>query len=1273
VLRSTFPQVGARPVQCIQARGVVQLEEVSLAHLGLSSAESEIERRRAAATQRPFDLELLPLITWSLYRLSEHDHILLHREHHLLHDGWSFFVLLGDLLELYRAAVENRPARLPELRVQLCDFAVAQRRWVETGRFNDQLLFWREKLRNCPPLLALPADRRRPPESSYRGDALRFRLPDDLIHRARAFGREERASFFMTMLAPFVALLARTTGETDVCVGAGVANRRTLETEPIVGMIINNVVLRFDLRESRSLRQQVRSVRDVVLQALDNQDVPFDVVVHALDRPHQDGVHPLCQVFFTSYDGPEPDEHLPGLEVTTEVGLPTFSSKFDLNVILISQAAKGGGKRRGDAASHDQVTLIWEFSTDLFERTTMERMAAHYSTLLREGLAQPDVALPEIALTSAEDRRRLLEISRGESTSYPHDSSLGRLFVQQVAANPAAIALSEGNERLSYGELDRQANRLARQLQTHRAAGEQVVGLLLERGSSAVIAMLGILKTGAAYLPLRPQDPPSRLAALLEEAGAGLVVTRRGLAQRLPPHCAKMVLVDELPDAEPASGPEGDSRVGGDTLACVLFTSGSTGRPKGVEVLHRGIIRLVFGQNYAQFGPGETFLQLAPLAFDASTFEIWGALLHGGTLVIHPEDVPDLGRLEQTIRDHRITTMWLNGSLFNAVIDERPALLRPLRQLLIGGEMLSVPHVRRALALLPATRIVNGYGPTENTTFSCCHPIPGDLAEDIVSVPIGRPLAHSTVYVLDERMQPVPPGVTGHLFVGGDGVARGYRGRPELTAECFLTDPFTTRTGARLYRTGDLGAVLDDGTIQFRGRRDDQVKIRGFRIEPAEVEAVLGGLPGVRRCAIVVRENPDHGKSLCAFVVPDSPGQDTRAWQTRLRELLPSYMVPEQFATLDSLPLTAHGKLDRAALAATAAHVPSVSPGSIAPPRTVLEGEVLKVFQEVLDRRSIGIHDDFFALGGHSLLAIRLAGRLAERLGVGLDLRWLFRTPTVAGLSETMAAAQGGALPAVPWGDYLMPVREAGAGRPVFFVPGGDGDVFAMEVYGRLAGHVPERPFFGLRSTRIDGVACVLQPGVESLASMFVKEIKRIQPCGPYDVAGGCIGGVIAFEMARQLVAGGDTVHRVVLLDTVFPDLHQQIRAWARGACARLRHYLHRLVSLRRGRLGPTGLKIFQFVSRRLPFPEAEAPRELHPVWIRFANLTLRYRPQPYRGKLHLIVSEQNAKRGLDGPWGRVAREGMTVLTVPGDHETYIRANIEATGRMFRVALETET
>lgn len=1267
VLRTTFPQVDGHPVQRIHAHGVVRLEEISLDHLAPAEAHQEIERQRAIITQQVFDMERLPLIEWRLYRISEHEHILLHREHHLLHDGWAFFVLIGDLLELYWATRDNRLPRLLPLNVQIADFAVAQRRWVESGLFEDQLSFWREKLRDAPALLALPADHPRPAEASYKGNSLRFHLEDDLVRLAKNQASRAGTTFSMTMLAPFVALLGRLSGETDLCIGSGVANRRTPESEPIVGMVVNNVVLRFDLRNRRTLNELLDHVREVVLTALDNQDLPFDVVMQSVGGQRHSSANPLCQVFFTTYDGPVHDLDLPNLEITTEVGLPTFSAKFDLNVILLSQSMPGDRKTGPCGRDVEQVTVIWEYSTDLFEQSTMERLLARYLGLLKECLLNPDTPLNEFDWTSEEERHWLFQVARGPTPEYPREASISELFERQAAVRPKATALICGQERLSYGELDRWADSLALRLRADFDPSEQVVGLFFERGPAAVAAMLGIVKAGAAYLPLNPLDPPARLATLIREAGATVVVTCQSLAGRLPQETVRTVFLDAPPDigdvSEIARNRPGS---GGCSLACVLFTSGSTGLPKGVEVLHRGIVRLLFSQDYAHFGPDEIFLQLAPLTFDASTFEIWGALLHGGTLVIHPENVPDLANLGRSILEHGVTTLWLNAGLFNAVMDERPSILRPLRQLLIGGEALSVPHVRRARELMPTVRMVNGYGPTENTTFSCCYPIPVELPKELSSIPIGRPLANSTAYILDERQQLVPPGVTGEIYLGGDGIARGYRGRADLSAERFLPDPFSGTSDAHLYRSGDFGAVLSDGTIQFRGRRDAQVKIRGFRVELSEVESVLEGTPGVQAGAVIVQEDAVRGKSLVAFIVPSGTAPISDVLRTHLSQQLPEYLVPDRFVITEKLPLTANGKLNRAALSAMGATAGIAPARTLVEPRTAQETEVLNVFREVLGRRDIGIEDNFFRSGGHSLLAIRLAGKISERLGVQVGLRLLFQAPTVARLC---AALTEPVQPVAPW-CYLLPVRATGAGRPIFFIPGGDGGAGDMTFYARFADCVPDRPFYGLLSTGMKGENRLLHPTVERLSAAFIEEMRQVQPEGPYDLAGGCVGGIIAFEMARQLAAAGHDLSRVVLIDTGYPTSYLYLRQLVRRTCAQLRFHLQRLLMHRNGQLGRRGQMIYDRISGWLPFAERDAHPGHHPGIFHFAATMFRYQAKPYSGRLHLILSKEFAATAPEKAWGRWAAGGTSVALVPGDHWTYLRDHFDETGAVFRQTLE---
>lgn len=1263
ILRTTFHAHAGRLFQRIHPRGILRLNRNEIG--GVPDSAGHIETWRRGRVHEPIALDQLPLIEWTLFTISPTEHVLLHREHHLLHDGWSFIVLLGDLLELYAARVRRTPPNLPPLPLELGEYADAQRRWIESGALKNQETYWRDQLRDCPESLDLPLDHPRAPRITYAGEALRFDLPAEVVDALKTFSRRTGTTVFMSALSVFAVLLARYAGQADLCIGSGIANRRWKETENLVGMLLNNVIFRLRLQDSPTLRDWVKTVRSVVLQALANQDLPFDRMVQLAGRPRNPAIPPLCQVFFSSYDGAFPHLHQPGLDIDFDAGLPNGGAKFDLNVILIVEP------RPVDAANPrglERVTLIWEYNRDLFEADHMARMTRHFTNLLSQALAHPDEPLDRLPLCDADENAWLERQSAGPVTPYPQNAAVPEIFAAQADRTPEKIAIRAPGQTWSYADLNRQADRLARHLRSHREPGEHVVGLLLERGAPAIAALLGILKAGAAYLPLNPADPPARLNQLIAEAGAARVITRAELADRLSGSGAHPLCIEDLLSREPQLIPDPpDAIPGGDRLACVLFTSGSTGRPKGVEVTHRGILRLVFGQSYAQFGPDETLLQLAPLTFDASTFEIWGALLQGSTLALYPEEVPDLDQLGRTIRENGVTTLWLNAALFNTVIDTQPALLTPLRQLLIGGEALSVKHVRRALTLLPGTRIINGYGPTENTTFSCCYPIPADLPPDLPSIPIGVPLAHSTAHILDAQRQRVPIGVTGEIYLGGDGLARGYRGRPDLTAEKFVPDPFSPRADARLYRSGDLGAVLPDGTIQFRGRRDAQVKIRGFRIEPGEVEAALAQIPGVSASAVVPRENEVAGRSLVAFIIPADAALELDAVRARLRERLPAYLVPDQIRRLDQFPLTAHGKLDRAALkrmAESAESPQAPAPGRAA--RTPREIQILEVFRVVLGRADIGIDDDFFQVGGHSLMAIRLVAGISERLGTPVNLRLLFQAPSVAALC---AALESTPAPAATW-RHLLPVRTTGSRRPVFFVPGGGGGTFDLAFYAKLADYLPDHPFYGLLGTSGEENPNPTPVPVEQLAAACIAEMKQIQPHGPYLIAGICVGGIIAFELARQLAATGAELDRVVLIDTFFPTPYRYGRQLVRRFCSRFRYHLKRRLAPPHGELGRRGQWIYSILSAALPYSEREAHPDHRPATLNFAAAVLRYRPQSFPGQLHLVMSQELAARHPETAWNRYARQGTVLSVVPGNHWTYIRDFVDKTGEAVRKALE---
>ena len=1019
ILRTTFPAADGRPTQVIHPFQPGHLPVVDLQALCESEREAQAQRWIREELRKPFDLTQLPMIRWILLRLSEQETILVHVEHHLVHDGWSFTVFLREVLELYKAFSAGNPSPLPELPIQFADFAHWQRQWLKGKVAEFQLAYWKQKLAGNLPVLALPTDRPRPAVQSFGGAAPRVELPLHLYESLRAFSRREGVTLFMTMLSAFLTLLHRYTGQNDICVGSGIANRRWRETEGLIGMIINNVVLRTDLSGNPRFRELLRQVREVTLAASAHQDLPFEQLVQALQPERDLSRNPLFQAMFSFHDSPMPDLVLPGVSINLVEVLCNGSAKFDLDVIVIPRIERS--VRKNATAEGDGITLIWEYSTDLFDAATITRMVGHYQTLLEGILVDATQPVSDLPLLTEPERQQVFVEWNDTKRNYPCDRCIHELFEAQVERTPGAVAIVFQDKYLTYGELNRRANQLAHYLKKLGVGPEVLVGICMERSLEMIVGLLGILKAGGAYVPLDPAYPKERLAFMLEDTQAPALLTQEHLIIEdgrsriedsdsrfsiLDPQFKVLCLDREWENIARESPENPPSEATADNLAYVIYTSGSTGKPKGVGIPHRGVVRLLFGIDYVYLGAEQTFLQLAPISFDASTFEIWGALLHGARCVLFPGTIPHPGELGEVIHKHGISTLWLTASLFNAVIDQAPEALSRVRQLLIGGEALSAPHVRRALSQLNMTEVINGYGPTETTTFACCYHIARQLNETTCTIPIGRPIANTEVYLLDSNLAAVPVGVTGEVYVGGDGLARGYLNGPELTAERFIPNPFSREPGARLYKTGDLARYLPDGNIEFLGRIDHQVKIRGFRIELEEIETVLADHPGVHQSVAIVREDEPGKNRLAAYVVAKPEFAPTTSdLRGFLKDKLPEYMVPSAFVMLDALPLTPNGKLDRKALPAPDPSRPDLETRFVAP-RTPVEETLARIWTEVLKLEAVGVHDNFFDLGGHSLLATQVVSRMRHALQVEFPLRALFENPTVANLAVHITQIQ---------------------------------------------------------------------------------------------------------------------------------------------------------------------------------------------------------------------------------------------------------------------------
>ncbi|WP_346364369.1 non-ribosomal peptide synthase/polyketide synthase [Bosea sp. (in: a-proteobacteria)] len=1076
-LRTRFPAPAGQPVQVISPPAPAAMPVIDLTALAAGGRGRESRRLATAEVARPFDLTRGPLLRSTLVRLAGQEASLLVTMHHIVSDGWSIGILLRELTVLYQAAAAGRASPLTPLAIQYADFAAWQRRWLRGEVLDEQLAWWQGQLAGVEPL-ELPVDRPRPALQAFRGEQLDWRLDEEIVDALQALGQRHGATLFMTLLSAFQILLARTTGQTDVVVGSPVANRNHPEIEDLIGFFVNTLAMRLRLAGDPELPQVLERTAGDALTAYGYQDLPFERLVEHLQPERDLSRNPIFQVVFALQNAPLPAVPMAtGVEVRP-LAATAATTRFDLELLLWET----GGMLVGD--------LNWD--ADLFDRSTIERLGDHFRTLLAGIAADAERPLSALPLLAAVERRQLVEEWAGRRTALPAPAMVHGLFAQVAAERPDATALVCGEEALSYAELDARANLLAHRLRDLGVAAEERVALMTERGPEQVVAILAVLKAGGAYVPLDFSYPRERLEWMLADSRPRVLMT--GDRFREIGDDVGIRVLDLPPGGEPIAGrsrSEPNARVGEANLAYVMYTSGSTGTPKGVAVTHRSIVRLVRETDFADFGPEDVFLLFAPISFDASTMELWGPLLNGGRLVIPTVEKPSLHELAEMIERYRIGTLWLTAGLFHQMVEAIPAALQPLRQLLAGGDVLSVMHVEKVLRELPEVRLINGYGPTENTTFTCCHTIRrGDSTAG--SVPIGRPIANTQVYLLDRYGGPAPRGAVGALAIGGLGLARAYLDRPALTAERFVPDACGSEPGGRLYRTGDLARWDAGGRLLFLGRIDAQVKIRGFRVEPGEIETRLRGCAGVREAAVLALPDPSGNKRLTAYAVPETdlaPAAEELSHE--LGRQLPPYMVPAFFVFLDSLPLTPNGKLDRNALPAP--EEAAAAPTGTAAPRDALEARLLQIWQQVLGIAAIGVDDDFFDLGGHSLLATRMVAEIRQQLAVDLPLRMVFEEPTVAALAASIRERQPAAAP-----PPIVPVPRDGA-LPLSF---------AQQRLWFIDELVPESSFYNIASAwRLVGAVSVpaLQRSLdeivrrhEALRTRFVlTEVEPVQVIEP--------------------------------------------------------------------------------------------------------------------------------------------------------------------------------
>jgi amino acid adenylation domain-containing protein len=972
-LRTTFAVVDSAPIQVIRDAAPVALARTDLSALPEAERDADVQRLVALEAHRPFDLTRDTLLRAALIALGEADHVLVLTMHHIASDGWSIGVLQRELAALYAAACNGQLSPLPELPVQYADFAIWQRRRLSGLTVERLLDHWARVLAGAPALLELPTDRPRPRVQAFQGASYAVPYGRPLVDRLRALARRHDTTLFVTLLAGFAALLQRYAGQTDFTVGTPIANRTRSELEPLIGFFVNTLVLRIDLSGDPTFAEAIARLRAVTLDAFAHQDAPFELLVERLQPARNLGHNPLFQAMFALQNTQGADQvgNAPSAPV-----LNAGTSKFDLTLSATETA--------------DGMAAVFEYDTRLFEHATIEGFAKNLEALLDAAGRHPERKLRDLLRLDGDARAAALARSRGPAAAPPFADTIHGLVERQARERPDAVAVIDPAGRVSYRELAARAERIARGLRAAGVAPGTYVGLCVERSRELATAVLGILKAGAAYLPLDPAYPAARLSLMLGDTAAPVVLASPALAERLPPGAARIVRLDDPALDEPAGDPPLPP-VPPEALAYVIYTSGSTGRPKGVMVQHRGLCQV--GEAFFAalgLGEGDRVLQQASLSFDASMLDLLVAFRAGAALLFAPQEALLPGPpLVELIGRERITMLTIPPSALSVL----PAAALPdLHTLVVGGEALSAELVAR---WAPGRRLFNAYGPTET---SICATM-GPCAAQPITPPLGAPVAGTNAYVLDEHLEPVPFGVPGELYLSG-ATAVGYLHQPALTAARFVPDPFAARPGARMFRSGDRARRLADGTLQFLGRIDDQVKIRGYRIELGEIEAALRAHPAVRECAVLAMPGAAGFPRLVAWYVAAGEPPEAAELQRHLRDRLPEHMVPASFVPIPALPINANGKLDRPALARL---VPATV-ADAATPATATEEAIARIWREVLERDQLSIHDSFFDLGGHSLLATRVVAKINEALEVELPLRRLFELPTVAQLAAAIDA-----------------------------------------------------------------------------------------------------------------------------------------------------------------------------------------------------------------------------------------------------------------------------
>jgi amino acid adenylation domain-containing protein len=1250
IWRTCFPVLEGRPVQVVlpPPRYELPLTDVS----GLPPAEREAKAIRLATddARAPYDLSCGPLVRPRLVRLAEDDHRLYLSLHHIVFDGVSLYrIMLPELVALYDAYAAGRPSPLPEPELQFGDFAVWQR-GVAAEDFTRPLDYWRSQLAGELPAGQLPLDRERPAVQGFRGAVEHLELSSELVRSLKDLARRQGVSLFMVLSAAFTTLLHRYSGSDDVIFGTPVDVRNRPELQSMMGFCLNAAVLRTDVSGDPTFVQLLSRVREITLSALAN-DVPFERLVRELQPERDLSGNPIFQLMFgIEPPAPKVDPRWSVHQMDVGVG----AAKFDLYL-------------EQDERPEGHVSCRFVYNTDLFERLTVERLKRHWLRLLESIVADAERRLSELPMLEDKERSQVLVEWNSTATEFPALCT-HELIALRAQETPEACAAECEGARITYGELETRANRLAQRLRALGVGPDVPAGICLRRSLEMLVAVLAIWKAGGAYLPLDPSYPSERLTYMLDDSEAPVLVTESGLVG-LPKGRTQVVCLDKGEEScctEPRSAPEG--RVGGDDLAYLIYTSGSTGKPKGVEIPHRALLNFLCSMAQEPgFGQNDVLVAVTTLSFDIAGLELFLPLLSGGKVVIATAEVAADGRrLGELLADSGATFLQATPASWRLLLESGWTGSRNLTGL-CGGEAWGTELAAQLLER--CGRLYNVYGPTETTIWST-------MARVIDSgrpPSIGRPLANTELYVLDRLLQPVPIGVPGELYIGGAGLARGYRKRPELTAERFIASPLGA--GERLYRTGDLARFRSTGELEYLGRLDQQVKVRGFRIEPGEVEAVLIQQPHIARAAVMAWEDRPGDRRLVAYLVPDGDPPEAGELKTQLRGQLPEYMVPSALVFLDRFPLTPNGKLDRKALPRPE---PEETGSQDREPQTPVQVALARIWAEVLGLQRMSLEADFFELGGHSLLGTRLATKVREAFGVELPLRAFFQARTLEAMAALIEqernaysigpalarffrgeatveslAAQLDADVSLAGAPLLVNARASGSLPPLFFVFSDESALLSLRHF--LPAFPLDQPIYGLVPER-KGRRFDRRLGIEDLSRGLLPLIQKIQPAGPYHICGHSLGGLVAYDLGRQMGGAGESVAFLGVVDALTPVATARWMSSLMNPRARLRRQFRR--GFREG-----VAKLWEVADRQsLVTAVRVAGRRPRPAQEEFDvdgafHVAMRYRPRDYQGRIVVFWTDSSATAsdGDDLGWAQSHEGPLERVHLAGDHLTLLQ------------------